>query len=420
VNDANSPNTGHGNTLGSTSANDVGIAVVGNSSPLCTDTNPGYEVNNNTVSAANEAGIALTNLGNAFGGHLASPLSSNAVSGVTTGVGIEAEGITNQTIGGVLSTEGNSVTGSALGLVIAPCSSTACEAEGTPGLGLKSSGNLVQNNSFTGNIAYGELTVGSYQVDELAEQIPVLVAPLLSGSGNTFNANNWGTPTSATNGTLPSEIDGSEVEDGTGWDGGCVSETGDCPVSSLTYEGPNTTFGTTFPGSATFTLSVCDASAGSENLPAGTEITFNTPNQEPELGETNDGGTFFVTQSAIITGNTSGCGVGSNSNQWQNVSLQAIAPARVGTLAAPAGQPYILATGDSIYVNANGSLIQPSLNSYGHGANSNSCTPAGAVGTTVPTEVPSNIFGETDPPYTQLSTTLQASTGGVNATYVAC
>jgi len=309
---------------------------------------PPYQLNNNTVSAANAAGIFLSNLGNAFGGHLGDPAASNSAGGAATGVGFELEGVTNQTIGGPLSTEGNTATGNGVGLVLAPCTSTTCQAEGTPGLGLKSSGNLIQNNSFSGNIAYGVLVVGSYQVDELAQQIPVLVAPLLSASGNTFNANNWGTPTSATNGTLPSEIDGSEVEDGTGWGGGCVGELGDCPVPALTYEGPNTTFGPAFPGSATFTLSLCDATtAQSENLPAGTEITFNTPNKEPEQGETNDGGTFFVTQSAIITGNSAGtCGTGTNTDQFANVSLQAIAPAKVGTLAAPSGQPYILATGD--------------------------------------------------------------------------
>jgi len=362
VNDANSPPTGHGNTLGSTSANDVGIAVEGNAEPGCTDANPSFQVNNNTVSAGNEAGIFLGNLGNSFGGRLGDPLASNTIGGVTEGVGIEAEGITDQTIGGVLSTEGNTETSSGLGLVIAPCTNATCQAEGTPGLGLKSSGNLIQNNSFTGNIAYGVAVVGSYQVDELIQQIPVAAALFLSGSGNTFNANNWGTPTSATNGTLPAEIDGSEVEDGTGWGGGCVSEAGDCPITSLTYEGPNTSFGPQFPGTATFTLSVCDAAAGSENLPAGTEITFNTPNSNPAAGEPNDGGTFFVTQAAIITGDSGGCGTGANTDQFANISLQAIAPAKVGTLAAPSGQPYILATGDSVFVNANGDTVVPVLN----------------------------------------------------------
>ena len=86
INDLNNPNTGHGNTL---SSNDIGIAVLGNQEPgPCTDVNPAYEVNSNTVSSGNEAGIALKNLG--YGGAtLASPLQANSVSGITEGVGIE-------------------------------------------------------------------------------------------------------------------------------------------------------------------------------------------------------------------------------------------------------------------------------------------------------------------------------------------
>jgi hypothetical protein len=410
VNDLNSPNTGHGNTL---SSNDVGIAVSGNSDPGCTDTNPGYEVNSNTVSSANEAGIALTDLGNTYGGTLATGLEANSVSGVTEGVGIEAEGITNQIIGGPLASEGNTETGSGVGFVLAPCASTACATEGPPE-GIKSSGNLIENNSFTGNIAYGVLVVGSYQVDELAQQIPTLAASLLSASGNTFDANQWGTPTSATNGTLPSEINGSEVEDGTGWGGGCTSELGDCVetggVLALTYEGANQTLGASNPGTGTLSLELCNSGATSVDLPRGTEITFNTPNNLTNVDpqETNDGGTFFVTADAIITGDAT-C---ANPDLFNTVTVQAIAPAKVGTLSAPSGQNYILGTGDTVYANANGAAAAV-LNTYGTGGNGNSCTPVGSNG------IP-NVFGETNPPFTQYSTTLQASTGGVNATYTAC
>ena len=120
-----------------------------------------------------------------------------------------------------------------------------------------------------------------------------------------------------------------------------------------------------------------------------------------------------MTQAAIITGNSGGCGATNNPDQNTNVTVQAIAPARVGTLNAPAGQNYILGTGDTVFVNANGTAA-PALNIYGTSAAANSCTPVDTANNTP------DVFGETDPPFTQYSTTLQASTGGVNATYAAC
>jgi len=151
---------------------------------------------------------------------------------------------------------------------------------------------------------------------------------------------------------------------------------------------------------------VCNANASSVDLPAGSEITFNTPNQTPDIGEVNDGGTFFVTTAAIVTGDA-GC---TNTNLYSNITVQAIAPAKVGTLgpsegSGASGQPYILGTGDSIFVNANGAL-SVAKNSYGTGSASNSCTPVDTAH-----NLP-DVFGETDPPFTQYSTTLQASTGG--------
>jgi hypothetical protein len=271
----------------------------------------------------------------------------------------------------------------------------------------------------TSNVDFGVLALGNFQPNELAE--PTTTA--FESSGNTFDGNNWGTATSATNGTDPSAIDGAEVMDGTGWGGGCHTVPGDCPdtpgVGPLLFEGPITTFSSSSPGDATFTLSVCNSGAVSEALPVGTQITFN-------VGQPDDGGTFFVTKDAIITGNP-GC-VGA----LYNLSLQAIAPVDVGTLESPEGQPYNLAPGDTITVNANGPTVVPSANFYGEGATANSCTPAGVsqvAGSGPPPllamhpgALTPNVFGATDAttPGFKYSSTLQASTGGVNATYSAC
>jgi len=407
VNLVNSPNTAHGNTV---AGDDVGIAVIGGPAGSFGAI---YQVNGNTV-GGNQAGVFLENLGTGAGqAGLATPMESNTISGVATGAGLEAEGIQNQVIGGPLASEGNTITGNGVGFALAPCTSATltCESVLAP---VKSTGNLIQNNTMSGNIAYGELSIGSYQVDELAQQVPTLLASTLSSTGNTFNANNWGTATSATNGTLPTEINGAEVEDGTGWGGGCTSELGDCVLTagllSLTYEGANQQLSATNPGSGTLALEVCNSGASSVDLPRGSEITFNTPNNVTNLGpqEANDGGTFFVTADAIVTGDAS-C---ANTNLFNTITVQAIAPAKVGTLAAPSGNPYNIGAGDTVYVNANGAA-NAAGNTYGTGANANTCAPAGSNGNP-------NVFGTTDPPVLTLSTTLQASTGGVNATYTAC
>jgi len=270
--------------------------------------------------------------------------------------------------------------------------------------------NLIQNGTMTGNVAFGMLAVGNFQPNEVA----VATSTPLASSGNTFIRNSWGTQTSATNGTAPTQINGAEVLDGTGWGGGCQSEPGACPtagVGPLLFEGPNMSFNSSSPGSATFALSVCNSGTVAEILPVGTEITF---------ANANDGGTFFVTQVAIIAGNP-GCAA-----PFSNLSLQAVAPAKVGTIDSPTGQPYILGHGDTVTVNENGSTVVPSANFYGNGPTSDSCDPSGitqAAGTgPPPLNVPhpavnsANVFGAT----ASYSTTLLASTGGVNPTYSAC
>jgi hypothetical protein len=410
VDNADHPATGQGNTLGSAGANDNGIVVSGNVGATCSDSNPAYQVNGNTVSAGNRTGILLTNLG--FGnGTLAvnEPMENNSVSSVT-GPGIELQGVLGQAIGGPLASEGNSSTGNQEGLVLAPCVPVALHPLTPPGCTTYSghpvtggpestNGNTIENNTMTGNVAFGVLAVGSFQPDEIAGT----TSTALESSGNTFDRNNWGTPTSATNGTTPAEVNGAEVLDGTGWGGGCHSVPGDCPttagVGPLVFEGPNTTFSSSSPGSAIFSLSVCNSGTVADDLPVGTEVTLNG-------GQPDDGGTFFVTQAAIIAG------VPSCTHGLANLSLQAIAPADVGTLESPSGQPYMLAPGDIVTVNANGSTVVPSGNTYGGSVNANSCTPAGAGAT-------QNVFGAHDPPGSY-STTLDASTGGVNATYDAC
>jgi hypothetical protein len=265
----------------------------------------------------------------------------------------------------------------------------------------------------TGNVDFGVLAVGPYQPNELAGQ----TSTSLESSGNTFDANVWGTATSATNGTDPSAVNGAEVMDGTGWGGGCASETGDCTtagVGPLLFEGPNTTFDSSAPGSGTFTLSVCNSGTASEVLPAGAEITFS-------VDQPDDGGTFFVTSDTIVTSDVPSVGGCSNPLGFQNLSLQAIAPADVGTLDSPTGQPYVLSAGDTVTVNQNGPTIVHSANIYGRGSTANSCTPADVDQVTPPVVTP-DVFGATDPPTSPFaySTTLQASTGGVNATYSAC
>jgi hypothetical protein len=415
VNDTNEPNTGAGNKLGSTSANDVGIAVSGNVSGSCSGApSPSYQVNGNTVASGVEAGIDLTNLEGVNGG-FASPPSSNSVAGVTQGAGIEMEGVDDQAIGGALASAGNTLSGNEMGLVLAPCvpyppatNPPGCTVyAGGPGSD-PSDGNLIQNNTMTGNVAFGVLTVGQFQPNEFAGD----TGASLESADNTFDANSWGTATSAANGTLSSVINGAEILDGSAWGGGCGSESGDCTtagVGPLIFEGPTRTFSSSSPGAAIFTLSICNSGVNSDVLPRGTEITLNAS------GQSDDGGTFFVTQDAVITGNV-GC-----TGTFYNLSLQAIAPAEVGTLNSPSGQPYNLGAGDTILVNANGSTVVHSANLYGRGATANSCTPADVDQSSPPVVTP-DVFGATDPPSSPFaySTTLQASTGGVNATYGAC
>jgi len=402
VNDLNNPNTGHGNKL---SGNDIGILVVaGNNSPAAA-----YEVNSNTVSSANKAGMVIQGLGHVLGAataNLASPLESNSVSGAATGAGIELLGDVGQTIGGPLATEGNTSSGNGLGIALGPCTSALCQATGVGGFGQGTQNNLVQNNTAGTNILAGVLSIGAYQPNEEVEQVPAAAIPL-DTSGNTFNTNTW-----TGNGTLPTEADGVNVMDGTGWGGGCASQAGSCDDGpTLDYVGANQTLNSTNPGSGTLTLAVCDPTATSEPLPIGSEITLNDA-----VTQAADGGTFFVTAAAIVpAGTVATCT--SATPPSTNITVSAVAPALVGTADAAqpfptaptliTGQPYILGTGNVVAVNANGAAAA-ALNSYGSGANSNSCTPIGV-------NAIANVFGSSTG-----NSVLNSSTGGVNATYINC
>jgi len=405
TNDSTNPSTGQGNRLGTTSANDSDIVVEGNVEPgPCSAVDPSYQVNGNTVIAGNVVGIALVNLGYG-GGTLAAgePAANNSVSGVTLGVGYDLEGDRNQVVGGALSTEGNSASDARIGIVLAPCvdpgSGGTCE--NFTSAPQPSDTNLIQNNKSRNNELYGVMVVGGFQPAEIAAQVP----SALAATGNIFNANTW-----TGNGAGAPLVDGANVMDGTGWGGGCEQQSGDCPPASdsLTFAGTNTTFSPTYPGVATIGLPVCNENPGSAILPAGSEITFNTT---PAI-QAGDLGTFFVTRDAVITGHN--C----TTTGPYELSVQALNPDAVGTPNAAGTQPFTLATGDVITVDANGGTFTNSLNTYGGGAKSNGCTPVGWTGAVPGT--PPNVFGQTNPPYTQYSTTLEASTGGVNATYIAC
>jgi hypothetical protein len=425
VDDIPNPATGAGNKLGTTSANDIGMRVAGNDVKGCTTPGPSYEVNGNSVTSANNDGIELQDLGlqndpgitgissKADSANLDTCMMDNSVSGVTTGSGILLEGVESQCIGGVLGSEGNTSSGNGVGLVLAPCASSAdsglypgCANPGTFGV-VPSVDNTVQNNTLSNNELYGLLLVGSYQPEEIAPQVPTGEAAFASSDGNTINANTF-----TGNGAGAPLVDGANVMDGDGWGGGCVSEAGDCTttgVGPLIFDGPNATFSQAYPGTATISLNVCNTGANSEVLPRGTQITFYGGAPGVDNG---DSGTFFVTQDAVITGNN--CSAPPTFTPY-DLQIQALNPEAVGTDSSPTGQPYTLGQGDTVFVNANGAA-QATSNIYGHSGKSNSCTPVGTPG---PPAVP-NIFGQTNPPYTQYSTTLQASSGGVNATYIAC
>jgi len=401
VNNLNSPATGAGNKV---SSNGTGITVAGNLSPLCTTANPTFEVNGNSASGNADAGIVLTDL-LTTNGSLGSAMENNSATGSLTGEGIVLSGVEGATIGGPLASEGNSASGDGVGFVLAPCVASAEPACGVyalknGGAFAATTGNKIQNNSSTGNELYGVLDIGNYQPNEIAQSTSV---PLESGT-NTFNGNTW-----TGNSAGSPLVDGANVMDGTGWGGGCVSESGDCGTGlTLEFEGANTTFSSSYPGTATVSLSVCNLNANSEVLPVGTEITF-----EPDAalgissGQAGDGGTFYVTKDAIITGDN--CTV---AGSGYPLMVQALNPQEVGTTSSPTGQSYILGTGDTINVNANGADVA-GLNTYGHGATANSCTPAGNGGEP-------NVFGATSTSGYTYSTTLGASSGGVNATYNAC
>jgi hypothetical protein len=343
------------------------------------------------------------------------PMQSNSAGGATTGAGMELLGDVGQTFGGALSTQGNDASGNGLGIAVGPCTSSQCQASGIPGVGQASTGNTIQNNTAGSNILSGVTLVGDFQPNEEVEQIPSIAEPALGTAGNTLIRNTW-----TGNGTIPTEVNGTNLMDGTGWGGGCSSQAGSCDTlnspNTLVYEGANQTINATNPGSGTLTLAVCNPVASpAEPLPAGSEITF-----DANTAQAADGGTFFVTAAAIVP--ASGALCSSATPPSTNITVQAVAPALVGTannanpitVSTPAslvtGQPYILGTGDTVVVNQNLATVVVAANTYGSGANSNSCTPLGKNG------IP-NTFGASAPPG---SATLNASTGGVNATYAAC
>jgi hypothetical protein len=379
VNTLGNTPTGNGNKV---SSNGYGITVEGGANVAS------YQVNSNTATGNADAGVLLANLNAAGPGSLDTAVTSNSASGSLTGEGFVLDGVEGETFGGALASQGNSASGDGVGIVLTG----------------PSNGNTVQNNSSTGNELYGLLVVGQYQPEEIQYPVSDPAAPFaslsqdvpLSSGGlasNTFNGNTW-----TGNSAGSPLVDGANVMDGTGWAGGCSGEAGDCPVlpNPLTYEGANQSFSSSYPGTATISLSVCNNNANSEVLPVGTEITFYNY-------ETGDGGTFFVTKDAIITGNV-GC-----TGPFYNLDVQALNPEEVGTITSPTGQAYILGTGDSIGVNVNGvATAGASLNLYGKSAKANSCTPAGVNGT-------GDVFGSSNG-----SSTLNASSGGVYAGYTAC
>jgi hypothetical protein len=301
-------------------------------------------------------------------------------------------------------------------------------------LSWSTTGNLVQNNTLSTNLLYGLLKVGQYQPEEIATPtcahiggppVPTIIytpptAPAvnpdctagtaaLASNSNTFNSNTW-----TGNGTAAPLANGANVMDGTTWGGGCASVATDCiNGQELVFEGPNTSFPTA-SNTTPFTLLVCNGTTSSTPLKVGSELTFYDNNP----GES---GTFFVTQSTILQPNgvttnaqaKSGQGCNQNTFPFTTISVQALNPAKVSTDFSPSGQSYILGTGSLITVNVNGTGLEPGTNVWGTGAQSNSCTPDGANG------IP-NIFGTTDGVGHPSSTTLDAGTGGVNATYDAC
>ncbi len=400
VNELNNPSTGKGNKV---SASDTGIVVHGVDTGF-NDTFS-YQVNANVVSSANVAGLVLADLGYGFGS-LGAPAELNSVSGVPLGSGIILQGVKNQVFGGASASTGNTSSGNGLGLVLLPCTDPVCQSV-VPGPALATTANTVQNNSMTNNSGYGVLTLGGYQPLEVASSTSGApgVNGLFASTANTFNSNTW-----TGNSTSAPQNHASNILDGTGWGGGCAALAGACDDGAvLVFEGVNTSFSSTSPGSGTFTLAVCNPSAISEPLPVGSQVTFSTNvNAVSSTSEAGDGGTFFVTVQAIVLAGSLAACTGSNPPMTK-ITLQAIRPAKVGTLGVSAPQPYTLGTFDQMTVDVNG----PSTaigNSYGTGPTANSCSPLGAPGV-------ANSFGMPAPPG---STTLNAGTGGVNATYDAC
>jgi hypothetical protein len=379
--------TGKGNTL---SGNDIGIDVVG--TPFGTPFD--YAINGNTVSSANDVGVAISDVQVPGWNAVITSFETNTIEGAPMGEGLVLSGVSGQTIGGPSTALGNTISGNGIGLVLAPCTAATLAQCAT---GIATSGNTIEYNTITANDDFGVLTVGQFQPEELAAP----TQPTLTSGGNTFDANTW-----TGNGTVATAVHGSEVLDGTGWGGGCAQAPA-CTEESTLYlssigatHAPTMSFGPTFPGAGTVQLNLCNAGSSAESLPAGSQITFDPAG---------DVGTFFVTTDVILPANGKPC---TPSSPAKPVIVQAVAPAEVGTPSPTGIQPFIVAAGDTVTVDANGANTA-AVNVYGTGPTANTCTPSGL--NTVP-----NAFGTTNSAANPSSTTLDAGTGGVNATYNAC
>ena len=431
INETNNPSTGDGNKL---SGNDEGIVVSAGAA------GGSYQINGNTVSSATQVGIALSDIG--YGAGTVTSFEANSVSGVLEGAGIALQGTRDTTVGGAIAADGNSSTGNGVGLaltpdycyptstlaavnVIDPDGSALCQVLGGGAPALASDGNVVDSNNLSNNALYGLLKVGPFQPEEIQEPscvalsagVDILYPPNSSASNhcsagsnvqsanNGFNDNTW-----TGNGTAAPLANGANVMDGTGWGGGCGQEGfADCttpPTSQLTFEGSNTTFPAA-SNTTPFTLTVCNPSTTPLAMKAGTELTFYDENAGLS-------GTFFNTSTTIIQPNGTSCST--LTYPFTNLSVQALNPAKIGTDTSPTGQSYILGTGAGITINVNGGADVPNADTYGTGATANSCTPDD---TTAPPAT-ANIFGTVNGTGHPSSATLDAGTGGVNATYDAC
>jgi hypothetical protein len=334
-----------------------------------------YNVNANSVTSYNSAGGVLAGLTPASGTLTA--FQSNSIGGAIEGHGLVLEGVEYQTIGGLAETgtphPGNILTGNGAGLILAPAS--------TP---LATTHNLIENNTMTGNTTYGVLALGNYQPKELNS--PVGPSGSYGSGSNTFNGNQW-----SGNGTAESEAAGGNILDGTGWGGtaataNCITTSNLYPAAScslpLFYEGATTSEAA---GQSSLTLPVQSGSSGggaNELVPQGTLVYI-----------AGSDATYFVTKATMV------------GNITVNITLQVMNPALQDTSTGG----FTLNGGANLTLNPFGSTSVTSGNTYGSTfTTQNLCTPAG-------TNAAPNVFGTANG-----SSQLNMSTGGVDASYIAC